>query len=262
MAEQDQILRLSLIQTDLVWENVEANLSHFEALFRDLPSDGDLVVLPEMFSTGFSMQVSAFAETMDGKTVAWMKRQAASLNAVLAGSLMIQEGTHFFNRFLFVKPDGAIEYYDKRHLFSIGEENLHFTPGQERKVFRINGFRILSQVCYDLRFPVFARNRNDYDIYLNCANWPASRQEVWACLLKARAIENQVYVAGVNRIGADGNSIKHSGGSVIYDARGLAVVNSDDSTQIISAKLSLNSLLDFRRKFPVLPDADDFTINF
>lgn len=261
MAESDQILTLSLIQTDLVWENIAANLANFEALFQDLPADVDLVVLPEMFSTGFSMQVSDFAETMDGKTVGWMKKQASSLNAVVAGSLMIRQETKFYNRFLFVKPCGEIEYYDKRHLFSIGEEDFHFTPGKERKIIQLKGFRILPQVCYDLRFPVFARNRNDYDLYLNCANWPAPRQAVWECLLKARAIENQVYVAGVNRTGDDGNGINHGGGSVVFDARGSVLAEASGSTQILSAKLSLNLLHDFRRKFPVLPDADNFTIS-
>jgi len=261
MAVADEILTLSLIQSDLVWENVAANLSNIEAMFRDLPADVDLVVLPEMFSTGFSMQVSAFAETMDGKAVEWMKNQASSLNAVVAGSLMIRVEKKFYNRFLFVKPGGEIQYYDKRHLFSIGEEDHHFTAGKERKIIQLKGFRILPQVCYDLRFPVFARNRSDYDLYLNCANWPASRQAVWECLLKARAIENQVYVAGVNRLGIDGNGIKHDGGSVVFDARGSVLAEASGFRQVLSAKLSLNLLHSFRRKFPVLPDADNFTIN-
>jgi len=261
MAEQDQILTLSLMQTDLVWENVEANISIIECLFHDVPSDCDLLVLPEMFSTGFSMEVGKLAEPMDGSTVAWMISQAASLKVVLAGSLMIRESNNFYNRFLFVYPDGKVEYYDKRHLFSMGNENAQFTAGKVRKVIQINGFRILPQVCYDLRFPVFARNRDDYDLNLNCANWPAPRKEVWMCLLKARAIENQAYAAGVNRVGVDANGIRYSGHSVIYDPRGSLLAEANNSPKILTSKLSINTLRSFRAKFPVLPDADAFSLN-
>ncbi|WP_163714305.1 amidohydrolase [Mangrovibacterium lignilyticum] len=254
------VLTLSLIQADLVWEDVNANLRNFESMFGSIPSNVDLVVLPEMFSTGFSMQVERFAEPMDGETVSWMKKQAASLNTVLAGSLMIRENTSFRNRFVFVRPDGRLEFYDKRHLFSMGQENDHFMPGKERKIVELNGFRILPQVCYDLRFPVFSRNRNDYDLLLNCANWPAPRKDVWLCLLKARAIENQAFVAGVNRVGSDANGIHYSGDSLIYDARGSVLEHAGNAANIVVQKLSLESLLNFRSKFPVLPDGDDYTL--
>lgn len=262
MENSDQILTLSLVQADLVWEDASANLKAFERAFCDLPTTADLVVMPEMFSTGFSMQVEKHAEPMDGPTVSWMKKQAASLNAVVAGSLMVKENDSFFNRFVFAKPDGEIIHYDKRHLFSMGQENVFFTQGKTRLVFEFNGFRILPQICYDLRFPVFARNRNDYDLYLNCANWPAPRNEVWECLLKARAIENQCYVAGVNRIGIDANGIRYSGNSLILDARGKSLQEAGTTNQIITTQLSLDKLQKFRKKFPVLPDGDRFHIEF
>jgi predicted amidohydrolase len=230
-----------------------------ETLLTGLPTETDLALLPEMFSTGFSMNVEKCAEPADGETVRWMKEQSATLQATLAGSMMIRENNQFFNRFLFVHPDGKIDFYNKRHLFSMGGENIHFSPGQERKIIRIKSFRILPQVCYDLRFPVFSRNRGDYDLLVNCANWPAPRREVWQTLLKARAIENQAYVAGVNRTGTDANGINYSGDSCIIDPKGKPmVVAVTKSEQIISAKLSKGSLERFRSNFPALADADDF----
>jgi len=261
MAETDSILNIALVQADLAWENVDANLRNFERHFHEISSEVDLVVLPEMFSTGFSMNVNRFAEPMDGRTVRWMQTQAETLDAVVAGSLMIRDGSNFFNRFVFASPDGKIDYYDKRHLFSMGQENIHFSAGRRRLIYQLKGFRILPQICYDLRFPVFARNRNDYDLYLNCANWPAPRKEVWECLLKARAIENQAYVAGVNRVGVDANGIRYSGDSVLLDARGTTIQNVGNEAKVIQASLSLSSLNRFRTKFPVLPDSDEFDLN-
>ncbi len=255
-------LHISLVQADLVWEDVDANLQHFEQLLQEVPAESDLVVLPEMFSTGFSMNVAALAESMDGKTIVWMKQQAFKLNKVIAGSVMIRDDNHFFNRFVFAHPSGEMDYYDKRHLFSMGGENLHFTAGAERKVFELKSFRVLPLVCYDLRFPVFSRNRNDYDLIINCSNWPSPRREVWQTLLKARAIENQAYVAGVNRIGIDPTGIRYSGDSLIVDPKGNEIVAANPETdQVITAKLSLLSLRRFRKSFPVLPDADDFQLN-
>lgn len=258
----DDHLHIALIQADLVWEDAHANRRRFEQLFSKLPGETELIVLPEMFSTGFSMNVGQLAEIMDGESSEWMKRQALRLQMVIAGSVIVRDGNSFFNRFVFARPEGVIEYYDKRHLFSMGEEHLHFTPGSERKIFRIKSFRILPQVCYDLRFPVFCRNHGEYDLMINCANWPASRSDVWTTLLKARAIENQVYVAGVNRTGTDGNGIRYHGHSMIVDPRGKEIAETMNSgEQIIAAKLSKSSLDRFRKKFPVLPDADDFTIH-
>lgn len=253
-------LYVALIQADLVWENPDANRKQFDDLFLQISEETELIVLPEMFATGFSMNVELCAESMDGSTIDWLKSSAKNLNKVIVGSLMVRENEKFYNRFVFVKPDQTIEYYDKRHLFSMGGEHLHFTPGVERKVFQLKSFRILPQICYDLRFPVFSRNQNDYDLMINCANWPAPRQHVWDTLLKARAIENQAYVVGVNRIGKDDNGINYTGGSVILDAKGKEIVMAGSDHKIISAKLSTISLQNFRSRFPVLGDSDSFII--
>ncbi|MGD9932019.1 MAG: amidohydrolase [Mangrovibacterium sp.] len=254
-------LHIALIQTDLVWEDAEANQWRLEQLFQQLPGETELVVLPEMFSTGFSMQVEKLAQEMDGPTMTWLKAQATRLDKVMAGSVMIRENQRYYNRFVFVRPSGQVESYDKRHLFSMGEEHLYFTAGTERKVFQLKSFRILPQVCYDLRFPVFSRNRSDYDLLINCANWPAPRREVWQTLLKARAIENQAYVAGVNRTGIDANGIRYSGDSLLLDPKGKIMAAGQSGTeQIVTANLSKSSLERFRAKFPALPDADDFSL--
>lgn len=254
-------LCIALVQCELVWEQPAENRKHLLHLLDDLASETDLVVFPEMFATGFSMQVEKCAEAMDGESVQWMKRLAADRRLVVAGSLMIREHGNFFNRFIFVYPEGKMEYYDKRHLFSMGEEHLHFTGGQTRKLIQIKSFRILPQVCYDLRFPVFSRNRQDYDLLINTANWPAPRREAWKTLLKARAIENQSYVAGINRTGRDANGINYVGDTCFVDPKGKVMLAAEDKKeQIITAKLSKDSLERFRNNFRVLPDADDFQL--
>lgn len=253
-------LHIAVVQAELVWENPNENRAYFEKVISNLPAETELVILPEMFVTGFSMHVDACAESMDGESLSWLKLLAATTNKIICGSLMISETDRYYNRFVFVRPDHSVEFYDKRHLFSMGEENLHFTPGQERKIFKIKSFRILPQICYDLRFPVFSRNRNDYDLMINCANWPAPRQEVWDTLLKARAIENQAFVAGANRIGKDDNGINYSGGSAILDAKGKAIVHAGKDELVITAKLSKESLDNFRKRFPVSDDADLFML--
>ena len=254
-------LHIALIQMDLVWEDVDANLLHLEKLLPQISPETELIILPEMFSTGFSMHVEEFAEPMDGKTVNWMKDKSKQLEKILCGSLMIREDGLFHNRFVFVRPNGEVEYYDKRHLFSMGEENVHFSSGQERKVFQLKSFRILPQICYDLRFPVFSRNRGDYDLLINVANWPSPRKSVWKTLLKARAIENQAYVAGVNRIGIDANGIRYSGDSLIIDPKGKEIsVGNSSAEEILSAKLSKETLDSFRRNFQALDDADNFKL--
>jgi len=258
----DDILHVALIQTDLVWEDRAANRQHLEHLFLQLPGRTDLVILPEMFSTGFSMKAFEFAESMDGETVTWMKNQASRYQTVIAGSLMVREDDRSLNRFVFVYPAGEVHFYDKRHLFSMGLENSTFTPGSDRKVFLLKEFRIFPQVCYDLRFPVFSRNRDEYDVLINCANWPASRREVWETLLKARAIENQVYVLGVNRTGTDGNGIHYSGNSLIIDPKGKEMASAAPGKEaILTARFSRSSLDQFRRRFPVLNDRDNFTLH-
>lgn len=261
MESPDIQLKISLLQFDIAWENPERNRRHLQKLLAGIPADTDLVLLPEMFTTGFTMNASELAETMQGETVLWMKKMAAMHRFVLAGTVIISDEGRFYNRLLFVRSGGETDFYDKRHLFSVGKEHEYFSPGSSRKVFMLKGFRILPQICYDLRFPVFARNRGDYDIYLNCANWPASRSEVWQCLLQARAIENQAYVVGINRVGLDGAGIGYSGGSVVFDARGNALAGEADAETIVSVNLSLNELNSFRARFPVAADADDFTLN-
>jgi omega-amidase len=253
-------LQIAVIQTDLIWENAKANRTRFEKLFLQLPNGTELVILPEMFSTGFSMNVNQLGEPMNGKTICWLKDQAATHETVIAGSLMIREDGECFNRFVFVYPDQTLDFYDKRHLFSMGQEQMYFTPGLHRKIVQIKSFRILPQICYDLRFPIFSRNRNDYDLMINCANWPGSRSDVWKTLLKARAIENQAYVAGVNRTGIDANKINYKGGSMVIDPKGKEMVTGTEKEEILSAKLSKASLDQFREKFPVLPDADNFSL--
>ncbi len=254
-------LYIALVQCELAWEQPAENRKHLFHLLDDLPGETDLVVFPEMFATGFSMHVEKCAETMDGETIQWMKQLAGEKQLVAAGSLMIRENGKFFNRFVFAYPDGKLEYYDKRHLFSMGEEHLHFTAGQTRKLIQIKSFRIIPQVCYDLRFPVFSRNRQDYDLLINTANWPAPRREAWQTLLKARAIENQAYVAGINRIGSDANGINYVGDTCFVDPKGKVMAAAEDKKeQIITAKLSKDSLEKFRNNFRVLPDADDFQL--
>ncbi|MEN6452999.1 MAG: amidohydrolase [Prolixibacteraceae bacterium] len=253
-------LHIAVIQTDLIWENAKANRTRFEKLFLQLPNGTELVILPEMFSTGFSMNVNQLGEPMNGKTICWLKDQAAAHGTVIAGSLMIREDGECFNRFVFVYPDQTLDFYDKRHLFSMGQEQMYFVPGLHRKIVQIKSFRILPQICYDLRFPVFSRNRNDYDLMINCANWPGSRSDVWKTLLKARAIENQAYVIGVNRIGIDANKINYKGDSMVIDPKGKEMVTATEKEEILPAKLSKESLDQFREKFPVLPDADNFSL--
>jgi len=254
-------LNVALIQYDIIWEDSNGNRNRLENILKEIPSETDIVVLPEMFSTGFSMDVSSYAEPMDGDSILWMKEQSSLINSVIAGSIMISENGSFYNRFIFVFPTGNYEFYDKRHLFSMGKEDKMYVFGKERKIFKIKNFRILPQICYDLRFPVFSRNKNDYDVLINCANWPVNRIEVWKTLLKARAIENQSYVIGVNRIGKDGNNICYSGDSMVIDSKGKVMdCGTSGEQMVVYSKLSKLSLDRFRRKFPVLDSRDDFFI--
>ncbi|MBP7407314.1 MAG: amidohydrolase [Flavobacteriales bacterium] len=254
-------LRVTLVQSMLHWEDAAANRSMFGQKLAALKGTTDLIVLPEMFTTGFSMRSADLAETMDGATVSWMRTQAKSLYSALYGSVIITEGGKYFNRGLFVEPSGTVTVYNKRHLFRFANENEHYAPGTERVVVEWRGWRILLQVCFDLRFPVFARNRADYDAILYVANWPEARRYPWSQLLIARAIENQCYVAGLNRVGMDAKGIHYSGDSVVVDPRG-AVIGQVDPSQEGTATIVLDraSLQDFRAKFPVALDADDFSL--
>lgn len=252
-------LRVSLVQSMLHWEDAAANRAMFTGKLAALKGATDLVLLPEMFTTGFSMRSAELAETMDGATVNWMREQAKALDAAIYGSVIITEGGRFFNRGLLVEPSGKVTVYDKRHLFRFANENEHYSAGQERVVIEWREWRILLQVCFDLRFPVFSRNRNDYDAILYVANWPEARSHPWKQLLIARAIENQCYVAGLNRVGMDGKGIHYTGDSVLIDPKGEVIAGCDaGKEEVVTHGLQLAPLEEFRAKFPVAMDADDF----
>ena len=248
-------MKLTILQRNIEWANPVLNVERAdEAIDRN--SGADLYVLPEMFSTGFCTQPEGIAEPSDSDTLKWMKRKAAQTNAAIAGSVAVEEQGRYYNRFYFVKPDGEVVYYDKKHLFTYGGEHLRFTAGEERVVVEWRGVRILLEVCYDLRFPVWARNRGDYDMILYVASWPTPRVGAWSALLVARAIENQCYVAGVNRVGKD-PACEYSGGSVIIDPYGRALATCADNTECEAmAEIDMEALEAFREKFPVLKDAD------
>ena len=254
-------LRISLIQFEVAWEDPVANRLKLNDLFFPLKGQTDLILLPEMFSTGFSMRAKELAEAMDGETVTWMLQQARKNNVALAGSLIIKEAGQFFNRFLFVTPSANIFHYDKRHLFSIGEEHLYFKNGDKRVIINFLGWRIILLVCYDLRFPVWCRSINEADLILFVSNWPDTRKHVWQALTKARAIENQLYVAGVNRTGKDGSGINYLGESMIIDPKGNVLLDLGNKMETAgTCDLSLDELNRFREKFPVGRDADSFEI--
>jgi omega-amidase len=264
-------LKVTIIQSDLHWENVAENLTMFSEKIGAISEPTDVIVLPEMFNTGFSMESEKLAESMDGKTVAWMKEQAKKADAVITGSLIIKGVTlsgveGFYNRLIWAQPDGALHTYDKRHLFRMGDEHLSFSAGKERLIVTYKGWRFCPMICYDLRFPVWARNssKNEtpaYDCLIYVANWPEVRKQAWSKLLEARAIENQCYVIGANRIGVDGKEIPCSGNSVIIDPKGEALSNIPENTNHTETMtLSLNELNSFREVFPVTKDGDDFEI--
>lgn len=254
-------LRISLVQYDIIWEDPYSNRLKLDQLLAPLRGKTDLVLLPEMFTTGFSMNARELAENMDGKTLKWMQMQASSIGAALAGSVIIGENNHFYNRFVFVTPNGEIYTYDKRHLFSVGGEDQYFTPGNKKNVIRYNGWNIALFICYDLRFPVWSRTSGEADLMLFTANWPENRKNVWKTLIKARAIENQLYTAGVNRTGRDGSGVAYFGGSAVIDPKGKKITRLPDrSDMVVTTSLSMEELLRFRAKFPVSRDADPFKI--
>lgn len=256
-----QNLKISLIQSSVLWEQPQKNRAQFETKVLSLSGKTDLIILPEMFSTGFTMQVRQFAETMQGATVSWLKEMSAFTNADMVGSLIIREDEKYFNRLIWSKPDGQIFHYDKRHLFRMAGEEKHFYAGGKRVIVELNNWKILPLICYDLRFPVWARNRkNEYDLLIYIANWPERRVSHWSTLLQARAIENQCYVAGVNRTGEDENGIRHTGQSAVFDYLGKNLCALGGGVTSRTVSLSSASLHKFRKKFPVWKDADDFQI--
>ncbi|PKP44593.1 MAG: amidohydrolase [Bacteroidetes bacterium HGW-Bacteroidetes-13] len=255
------LLHLALIQTSLYWENPNENLISLSQKIDALPEQLQLVVLPEMFTSGFTMNPAAVAESMHGKSIEWMRKTAMKKQLALVGSLVIAENNQYFNRLVFVHPSGNIEQYDKRHLFTLAGENKVYASGKERLIVNYNGWRICPLVCYDLRFPVWSRNTEAYDLLIYVANWPKPRVDAWDALLKARAIENMSYVAGVNRVGIDGNKHEYSGHSAVYDALGrIVVVPQIDEEKIVTAVLDKKSLQTNREKLKFLDDQDAFSL--
>lgn len=254
-----QIMKITLLQRDIIWADPEANRHRNDCLFT-VGRDSDLYIFPEMFSTGFCTQPEGIAEKVPSGTLEWMRNKAVQFRCAVAGSIAVTEEGRYFNRFYFVFPNGNVMQYDKRHLFTFGEEHLRFTPGQERIVITYKGVRILPQICYDLRFPVWSRNRGDYDMIVYVASWPKPRTNAWKQLLRARAIENQCYVAGVNRCGNDPDH-EYEGGTVILDPHGEVMAECPDGIESeISAEIELDRLNEIRKNFPVLNDADHFTV--
>lgn len=253
-------LNIAMVQTELYWEEKYNNLAHFDNLIRTI-ENADIIILPEMFTTGFSMQTQKLGEKMDGETVKWMKTKSKEKNCAVCGSIILKEGEKYFNRFIWCDESGNTFTYDKRHLFRMANENDHFAGGEKKIIIDYKGWKIQPLICYDLRFPVWSRNKNNgYDLLLYVANWPEARRQPWMKLLQARAIENQCYVAGVNRIGIDGRNIDHSGDSMIVDFKGDIMEHALKEEKIIYGTVSLKELNDFREKFPVGMDADEFTI--
>lgn len=274
-------LTITTIQTNLVWENKIANLQALETKINGLQEKTEIIVLPEMFSTGFSMQPQLLAETMDGETVQWMKEVAAKNKVILTGSIIIEDEGNFYNRLIWMLPNGQFGSYDKRHLFGFAEEDKYYTAGTKRLIASAKGWKINLQICYDLRFPVWARNRllqidssteenmstaiqtnvttPEYDILIYVANWPERRNHAWKTLLCARAIENQCYVIGVNRVGRDGNNINHSGNSLVIDPLGEVLYHMPNDEDIFTITLEKEHLEDVRTRFPFWKDGDYFS---
>lgn len=253
-------LRVTLVQSDIAWQDPAANRSRLAAHFRGLAGHTDLIVLPEMFSTGFSVDADWLAEPMDGPTVGWMREEAASLGCAITGSIIVRDAGRTFNRLVWARSDGTVEHYDKRHLFRMAGECEHFSAGDARLIVDLKGWRICPFICYDLRFPVWSRGRDDYDLLLYVANWPARRAHAWSALLRARAIENLSYVAAVNRIGRDGNDVSYVGDSVALDYLGQPVSSEGGGDRVETAVLDLESLRAYRASFPAHLDADGFEL--
>lgn len=254
-------LTVSLIQSELHWQDSQANRNMFATKMDSLSASTDLIILPEMFTTGFTMDASQWAETMDGPTVSWMKQQAAKHNAVVTGSIIVSEAGNYYNRLIWMRPDGTHDTYDKRHLFAMAGEHEYYAAGSQRLIITLDGWRICPLICYDLRFPVWARNDSAYDLLIYMANWPDRRSYDWNTLLRARAIENQAYVAAVNRVGKDGNGHAYVGDSCLIDPGWNKTIHHlGDKDEAITAVLSYDHLQEVRGKLPFLKDADSFRI--
>ncbi len=259
-------LTLTIIQTDLSWENKAANLQRLKEKIEAMDERTEIVVLPEMFSTGFTMVPELFAETMEGETIAWMKERAENNKIIITGSLIIEEDGQYFNRLIWMLPNGEMGHYDKRHLFGYGDEDKHYTAGNKRLIASVKGWRINLQVCYDLRFPVWSRQQStsaesEYDLLIYVANWPERRSHAWKTLLCARAIENQCFVAGVNRVGKDNKNVYYSGNSLVIDPLGQVLYHMADEENVFTITLQKEEVDKVRTQFPFWKDADAFTIH-
>lgn len=256
-------LKITSFQAYLFWENPEKNRQNLGLRLSAIREKTDLIVLPEMFNTGFSMNTEKLAEEMNGPSMQWMHQQAQKFDAVVCGSLIIRESGNYYNRLIWMRPDGTFEQYDKRHLFGLGDEDKHFTAGTKKLFVELKGWKICANICYDLRFPVWLRNdpQDPYDILLIIASWPDKRALHWRTLVPARAIENQTYVVAVNRVGHDGNEIFHSGGSMCIAPNGNVVYYKPNDEDLYTFTISKEEIVKSRRIFPFLKDADDFTLN-
>lgn len=253
-----QNLKITIIQPNIIWENVQANLDKYSAIIAEIEST-DIFVLPEMFTTGFSMNPENLKESMDGISVQWMKNIAKEKNASVVGSLIIDEDGKIYNRLVWTFPDGKIEFYNKRHLFAMGQEHLHYFAGTEKTIVEFKGWRFCPLICYDLRFPVWSRNTENYDVLIYMANWPSPRHHHWKSLLVARAVENQTYCIGANRTGIDGNGLKYLGDSVMVSPKGFAEFMGENEN-VQTFEISYTELHDYRKTFPLLEDRDEFQI--
>lgn len=254
-----QDLKVTIVQPDIVWEDKKANLSKYSQLL-DKEENTDLIVLPEMFPTGFSMEPEKLFDEPEDETLAWMQQLASQKKAVVTGSVIVNENNNFFNRLYWVRSDGSYETYDKKHLFSMANEQDHYSSGQKKLIVSLKEWKICPMVCYDLRFPVWIRNKEDYDLLVFVANWPERRVAHWIKLLQARAIENQCYVVGVNRVGNDGNGIYHSGDSIIVDPMGEERVHVKHNEQVVTLSLTYDPITKIRKYMPFLQDRDEFSI--
>lgn len=255
-------LNLAIIQPNLHWEDAEANRQLFSERIKELSDNVDLIVLPEMFTTGFSMNAEKLAEPTKGKTLEWLQEKAKMKDAAITGSVIITEDGKYYNRLFFVFPDGSYKLYDKRHTFTLAKEDETYSAGKDRLIVDYKGWKICPLICYDLRFPVFARNNVDYDLLIYVANWPEKRVDAWDALLKARAIENMAYCVGLNRTGEDGDGYVYNGHSAIYDCLGKPLTELNRSEEFIKEiSLEKDSLYETRKKMKFLQDRDDFTLH-
>ena len=256
-------LTITVVQTNLYWEDKKANLEMLEEKIYSIKEKTEVVVLPEMFTTGFSMKPELLAETMEGATIQWMKKIAAQKKIILTGSVIIEDQGNYYNRLIWMLPNGQVGYYDKRHLFAFGDEDKHYAAGAKRLIASVKGWKINLLICYDLRFPVWARQTPDeaeYDLLIYVANWPEKRVHAWKTLLQARAIENQCYVVGVNRVGKDAKEIVYSGESLVADPMGTVLYTKKEAEDIFTIRLEQSDLQAVREKLPFLKDADNFQI--